>query len=132
MFSTVGRHQLLVLEAAEKGEAFARRTFIPTTHAVSEAWTTNGLLKHQAVTFAKNTGMIEYIPMDTPRNVRIVLTEAASSLLGDGANRAANQRHCIARTAKYALQFAPVNAEGVLSLSRLGDTQRPRSRCPVN
>lgn len=80
-FSLVGRKQLEIMRAAERGDAFGRRTFIPTKHALSEAYTSNGTLKPQAAAFARQIGLIDYIPTDQTRVVRIVLTEKGRASL---------------------------------------------------
>lgn len=77
----VGPKQLEVMQAAEQGDAFGRRTFIPTKYGLSEAYTSRGSLKPQAAAFARQMGLIDYIPTDQTRGVRIVLTEKGRASL---------------------------------------------------
>jgi len=81
VFSLVGPKQLEVLRAAAAGDAFGRRTFIPTKYALSEAFTSRSTLKPQAAAFARQMGLIEYIPTEQTRLVRLVLTPKGKASL---------------------------------------------------
>lgn len=81
MFSLVGPKQLEVMRAAEAGDAFGRRTFIPTKYGLSEAFTSKSILKPQAAAFARQIGLIDYQPTEQTRLVRLVLTAKGKAAL---------------------------------------------------
>lgn len=88
-WSLVGSKQIEAMEAAERGDAFGRRTFIPTKDGLSEAYTSTGILKRQAVEFGKRMGFLAYVPTEQTRVVKVVLTPKGAASLANHRKRAA-------------------------------------------